>query len=69
MRRSRSEENMKKLLLVLLVGLLLVGCTTYRVYNVYNIADNGSTITQKIEVLAEVPKTTSVNTDVSGTLP
>lgn len=48
---------------IVLLALVLAGCA--RTYNVYIMADH-STVTQTIEVLAEVPKTTSVNTDVAA---
>lgn len=59
---------MKKIGVILIV-LAVVGCA--RTYNVYNIVKDNSTLTQTIEVTAEVPKTTSVNTDVApgGILP
>lgn len=59
---------MKRVLFVLVL-LCLVGCN--RTYHVYNIVKDGSTLSQTIEIKADVPKTTSVNTDVTpgGILP
>ena len=45
----------------LLICLLFVGCA--RTYHVYNIADNGSTITQELTVAADVVKPVDVTTD------
>lgn len=51
---------------LMLIMVLLLGCA--RTYHIYNMVDNGSKFEQRITVSASVPKTTSVNTDVTSDL-
>jgi len=51
----------------ILTVLIFVGCA--RTYHIYNIVDNGSTMSQTITVTATVPKTVDINTDIVPGLP